>query len=379
MAYNQDETKTLPLFRGDYSNNEDPTEWFALFRLAMSSLMDTEKVTRFECQLYPGGLVEEWFIDLDAAEKASLADIKNAFVRRWPMMRRPKWSRTQQRERIKDQMLKVEEIGKWTEDGQMGDYSQNLWVERVIKLVLSMGDANGFLIDDTLHQIPDLLKDHLTCEYDTWEEFLEAIRSVPANKLQRGQEELTKERTRDAAVVSLQQQFLRMSTHSPATSVRAPSRIPPTMPSIPSNSPGMSSVMASANSPGPWTRGVVPFRMALTRSQILEKATILPQRSNTEAGRCMYEADVKTWHCNFGSEAYPSLERPYPLRPGTAPVGSGECFSCGMTTELSHVGNTCTSLEPIRQQESRWRGLVTSMLRQTTQTRPIAPVQYVWP
>ncbi|KAI6036185.1 hypothetical protein PISMIDRAFT_12193 [Pisolithus microcarpus 441] len=219
MAYNQDKTKTLPLFHGDYSNNEDPAE----------CLTDTEKVTCFECQLYPGGLAEEWFVDLDAAEKASLADIKNAF-----------------RERIKDQMLKVEEIGKWTEDGQTGDYGQNLWAERVVKLALSMGDANGFLIDDVLHQIPDLLKDHLTCEYDTWEELLEAIQSVPANKLRRGQEELMKERTRDAAVASLQQQFLRMSTHSPATSVRAPSRIPPTMPSIPSNSPGMSSVTSVA-------------------------------------------------------------------------------------------------------------------------------------
>ncbi|KAI6011749.1 hypothetical protein PISMIDRAFT_96202 [Pisolithus microcarpus 441] len=200
MTQNQDSMKTLPLFRGDYSNKEDPAEWFALFRLATSSLTDSEKVTRFECQLYPGGLAEEWFTELDAAEKASLADIKNAFIRRWPMMRRPKWSRAQQRERVKDQVLKTEDIGRWVEDGQTSDYGQNLWAERVVKLALSMGDANGFLIDDALHQIPNLLKDHLTCEYDSWEEFLEAVRNVPTNKLRRAQEELIRERTRDAAV-----------------------------------------------------------------------------------------------------------------------------------------------------------------------------------
>ncbi|KIK29659.1 hypothetical protein PISMIDRAFT_21326 [Pisolithus microcarpus 441] len=129
MAHNQDNTKMLPLFQGDYSNKEDPVEWFALFRLAMTKLSDTEKVTCFECQLYPGGLAEEWFTDLDLAEKMSLTDIKNAFIWRWPMMRKPKWSRAQQRERIKDQVLKTEEVGRWIEEEQASDYGQNLWAE----------------------------------------------------------------------------------------------------------------------------------------------------------------------------------------------------------------------------------------------------------
>ena len=34
-----------------------------------------------------------------------------------------------------------------------------------------MGDTAGFLIDTAVDSIPNLLKDHLTCQYDAWEEF----------------------------------------------------------------------------------------------------------------------------------------------------------------------------------------------------------------
>ncbi|KAI5984749.1 hypothetical protein EDD15DRAFT_2374870 [Pisolithus albus] len=379
MTHNRDNTKMLPLFRGDYSNKEDPAEWFALFRLATTSLTEKEKVTRFKCQLYPGGLAEEWFTDLDSSEKMNLADIKNAFGQRWPARRRPKWSRAQQRERIKDQVLRTEDIGRWIEEEQASDYGQNLWAERVVKLALSMGDANGFLIDDVLYQVPDLLKDHLTCEYNNWEEFLEAVRGIPANKLRRGQEELTKERTRDATMASLQQQLLHLSTWPAAAPVRTPVRAPPTAPSMLPSNPAMPYANLNTSPPGPWNRGAGPGRAPLTRNQIFEKAMAVPQRPNTEAGRRMYEVDVETWHRNFGTEAFPSLERPYPLKPGTATVGSGECFNCGVVTEPLHIGSTCTSTEPIRQQESRWRGLVASMLRRTMQARPPASAQYTWP
>ncbi|KIJ11408.1 hypothetical protein PAXINDRAFT_15709 [Paxillus involutus ATCC 200175] len=65
------------------------------------------------------------------------------------------------------------------------------------------------------------------------------------------------------------------------------------------------------------SRGIAVLRTLLTRVQILEKASALQQHPNTEAGRRIYEMDVENWHNTYGSEA-PALERPYPIRPGTA-------------------------------------------------------------
>lgn len=102
----------------------------------------------------------------------------------------------------------------------------------------------------------------------------------------------------------------------------------------------------------------------------------------TDAGRRQYEADVDMWHRMNGTEGVPSLERPYPLRPGTAVVGSGECYACGMVTEPMHVSSQCTATETLKPQESRWRQYVAAMLRRAapgqapTPTYTVAPMQY---
>ena len=86
------------------------------------------------------------------------------------------------------------------------------------------------------------------------------------------------------------------------------------------------------------------------------------------------------WHRTYGGNATPSLEQPYPLKPGTVILGSGKCFICGMVTDLPHIGGTCQATEPLQPLESRWRQLVAGMLRRATFPRPpVSQVQYVWP
>jgi len=133
--------KMIPLFHGDYSDKEEPAHWFAQFQLALpESWPKVAKVQRFHMQLAPGGYANEWFDALTASEHASVAAIRTAFLRQWPPTKRAKWSKVQQKEQIRDQGLKEEEIGK-----RVGDYGQNVWAERVMKLALSMGDADSTL------------------------------------------------------------------------------------------------------------------------------------------------------------------------------------------------------------------------------------------
>lgn len=110
-------------------------------------------------------------------------------------------------------------------------------------------------------------------------------------------------------------------------------------------------------------RGNPLARVAFTRAQIMEKLNVVPQRQNTENGIRQYEADVNTWHRMHGTEGIPSLERPYPLRPGTSILGSGECYNCRIVTEPMHLSSQCTVTEVLRPQESRWRQHVAAMLR----------------
>ncbi|KAF8833589.1 hypothetical protein BDN67DRAFT_1017374 [Paxillus ammoniavirescens] len=134
----------------------------------------------------PGSYADEWFDDLGTMETASMAALRLAFFKRWPPMKKPKWSRAQQKERIRGQTLREEDIGAWIAEGRVEDYGQNVWATKVMRLALSMGDIGGALIEYALEGVPTLLKEHLTCEYDTWEDFLEAIRTVPREKLSIG-------------------------------------------------------------------------------------------------------------------------------------------------------------------------------------------------
>ena len=83
------------------------------------------------------------------------------------------------------------------------DYGQNLWATEVAKIAINMGDYKGFLIEYILEGIPNILKDHLTCQYDTWDEFCDNIHSVPMNKIKHGKEMIAKEKARDAEISSL--------------------------------------------------------------------------------------------------------------------------------------------------------------------------------
>ena len=75
-----------------------------------------------------------------------------------------------------------------------------------------MGDCKGFLIEYVLEGIPNILKDHLTCQYDTWDEFRDDIRSVPMKKIKCGKETIAKEKARDAEISSLKSQVASTTT-----------------------------------------------------------------------------------------------------------------------------------------------------------------------
>ena len=204
--------KMLPLFHGDYSDKDKPTHWFTQFQLALpDTWSEAAKLQRFQMQLAPGGYVDEWFNALSVSERSSLASIRAAFLKQWPPTKQAKWTKVQQKERVRDQSLKEEDIGKWVQEGRVGDYGQNVWAERVMKLALSMGDADGTLIEYVIETAPLILHDHLEEGYDSWEEFIQAVQKVPAAKLWCSKEEIEKECTQDSAIAALRQQVAQLT------------------------------------------------------------------------------------------------------------------------------------------------------------------------
>ena len=77
-------------------------------------------------------------------------------------------------------------------------------------------------------------------------------------------------------------------------------------------------------------------------------------------GWVAYEADKAEWICLHSSKWGPDETCPYPLMPGTEPIGHGECYKCGHCHTLFD-GTPC--LHPtVDRLESIYRGVARKII-----------------
>ena len=330
---------------------------------------DNERVTHFSNHIVPNSYASNWLDTLTRNDLATLASIRAAFNTRWPPPKRPKFSWEEQMERIREQILREENIGKWImpTNKWKADYGQNIWANEVAKAAITMGDMTGFLIDCAVKGIPNLLKDHLLCRYNTWEEFKGDIRSITPHKIKQGKETLKHERTRDAEIAQLRAQISAtavtlQTTIAQLSNLHLSSASYNTCSPIPNQ--GLHPLVTHFNFPNQHQPHSAPGpesgsnwllkRPPLTKELVLERIMAIPQRPISNEGRQQYKADINAWHIAHGREAIPSLSWPYPITPGTAPPGSGECFDCGMVTEPQHMSGNCNTKSRLPPLETRW-------------------------
>ncbi|KAG1832266.1 hypothetical protein DFJ58DRAFT_848077 [Suillus subalutaceus] len=126
----------------------------------------------------------------------------------------------------------------------------------------------------------------------------------------------------------------------------------------------------------PSRRGGSPADRMRTAAQY---ATI-PHHPNSDAGKQAYAQQIQEWHTQHGTDAIPNSQRPYPLKPGTSPIWSRECFNCGMAMTPPHQAYDCPN-EAVPMQEMKWRETVSRLVSRTltapTTPGPTSNVQFV--
>ncbi|KAG1843849.1 hypothetical protein C8R48DRAFT_678598 [Suillus tomentosus] len=401
---------TLPLLRGDYLNGEEPTEWMQQFQLSLPpTWTDTEKIDRFKLQCVRGGPAHLWVTSLPAAQTATWAILLVAFDLRWPTAPPIHLTAAQKKERLKAIVLKETDIG--------------------VMMDNEKGQEWG----------------HLSDLYPDWGAFVTGVNNVSINSLNRARAKASEEREMKKKIEQLKakltdstapltRQFASMSMPSappPLYRPRAPAQVQstqqqiyqqplqqtfqpapsrPAFPQQPSMSVPPSHAPLPAQAPSqPFTpsnlfaaAGAVPRTNLFYRYQpqtpspnriniaeclrIAAQYAGMPHQPDTEAGRAAHTQQVKEWHEKHSADAMPHTGRPYPLKPGTAPLGSRECFACGMATVPSHRAVECPN-PPLAMHEAKWHeiisGLVGSIMRNanlatpTVPTQPTTPVQFI--
>ncbi|KAG1860029.1 hypothetical protein F4604DRAFT_1930339 [Suillus subluteus] len=382
----------LPLLKGDYLNGKEPTDWMQQFQLNLPpSWTDAQKVDRFILQCTRGRPAHIWVSSLSAAQMATWVDLITAYEAHWPTTPPVFLVAAQKKERLKALTLKEGDIGVMIDNEKGQEWGHIHWACQVQQLAQSFNDVNCQYLDVVLEGVPDLLHDQLSDLYLDWGAFVTGVNNMSINLLSRAQAKAKEEKEmRILKHVNIPDPDPRVSAKSVSTvrTTDVPTGNIPAQMQLPTQQLTLNNPLAAAGTV-PRTnlfyryqppQTPIPMHASIAeRIRIASQYAGLSHQPDTDAGRSAHAQQVKEWHEKHGMNAVPHIGSPYLLKLGTAPLGSQECFACGLVTTPTHQAAGCPH-PPLTFQEAKWWELVSSLVGRTLRNTmipmtPNAPIQ----
>lgn len=328
---------------------------------------DPKQMEWFALKLEPGSEAEEWFDNLQAAEKDSMVTLKAIFDTAYPpdpkatKTIQDKWDRLCKYILEEDHMLDVDENGV---------YEYVRWGARMLTLSKGISDVNGLQASQIRDQLPKPMR-RLIGEVVTFQELATKVQAVKKRVL----EEAVEDR---AEVATLRRELASSRTNQRAAADTSTKALTAAMSNLTfgktnsQQSQLQSVISALAN-------GMAPrAQQAIGMAQKTPQAAQAPRGQNAAAGQQGgfqflrhsdadielrarapevrladyqrtklrrtttmedFRAQVTEYERTHGN-ILATERRGYPLTPGTHDSGSGECVDCGYGR---HRGEACTS------------------------------------
>lgn len=374
--------ETVTPFHGD-KEDEDPEDFLRAFFRRMGEKSDESKKAQFPYYLQSYSVADEWYSDLVDDDKKTWSDIVEAFHKRWPKRKQVKKTDEEYEDEILGRILKVEELGKKEKLSGREVYSHVAWAD---KMATSVKGAKWEKTTNHLRQVrkelPTILREKVGTGHKDWETFLKDVRGVDIEYIRDSIDIRNKEQA------AIDQRFRRLETISKSptaplrqqlSAVAISNQTPtPTLATVGdpfTNTGGGQGNLRYTLAPTTPRQTRPPFsgpnpRPAPTPEQKREIQTLLnkfPHHPDTQAGRQAHQAQQAEWIKTYGYGTRVTEKTPYPLRPGTAPVNSGECFTCGHLGHLgARSGDDCTVLghRVLHPNEQQWRVICSRILKE---------------
>ena len=383
----------VDIFHGDGREGENPQNFLRAFRREMRSLAttDDEQIAKaFIDYLGASSPADLWFEALEQATQGSWILLEAAFVIRWPRITQAKRSEQEVERELLSTILEEKELGEKVKIAGVDVWSHVAWADKVAILI---NEAN--LASKTTHiwqvrdKLPDTIKDTVKSTHADWNAFLQAVRDVDLQHIRDAVAKRKKEedirralenririletvQQSPTAGIRMQMNKTSISNQQPPTQYQATSRR--ANEAVFGQSGGQGNLFNSRTGQGPGQcPAPTPQQIAALRGRI----SILPHHPNTDAGHTAYHMQLAEWDRKYGRDTKVTEETPYPLRPGTTAVCSGECWICG---RVGHRRDQCQvapgSPECISRQENLWRRICGTMLGSINRDNP-TQVHYV--
>ena len=381
-------TEQVNPFHGD-KEDENPEDFLRSFFRRMGTANDEVKKQQFPYFLQADSTADEWFDDLQVAEKKDWNAIEGAFNKRWPRKKAVKKTTEEYEEEITGLRLKMDELGKKEKSGGREVYSHISWADKMATIVKGAKiETTTTYIGHVRKELPKLLREKVGAGHADWTTFLQAIRDVDVDFIRDGVDIWKKEQNEQEALRKRVQQLEKltasptaplrqqMTTFSIGNAAPNPTQQPRQVSAAPENP--FTGVTGGRGNLFQASKSGAPPRPPATQA---DRAALLiciqkhPHHPDTDAGRQAHRAQQADWVKTHGIGTLVTESTPYPLRPGTLPVGSNECFTCGFTGHMGQRdGSTCGSNKALHPHEQTWRAICSRILRQT---RNAANIQLV--
>ena len=378
-------------FHGD-KEDENPEDFLRSFFRRMGTSTDDVKLQQFPNFLQADSVADEWFEDLAKEDKKDWNAIQNSFRKRWPRKKASKKSVEEYEEDITGLRLKVEDLGKKEKVTGREVYSHIAWADKMATVVRGAKlEATTTYIGHVRKELPKLLREKVGTGHADWAAFLQAVRDVDPDHIRDGvdawkkeqetrrkdqeeQEALRKriqqlEKATASPTAPLRQQMTTFSLGNQVSQPQNPvqQHIPnPTNP-FTSTTGGQGNLFQIPQAKPPSQNSTPrPPPTQADRAALLICLQKYPHHPDTDAGRQAHQAQQADWARTHGLNAIVTESTPYPLRPGTIPVGSSECFTCGLPGHFGRRdGSTCGGNRPLHLHEQAWRSICSRILKQT--------------
>jgi hypothetical protein len=335
---------TVDPFWGD-KPTENAQDFLCAFNRAMGDKSDDQKAKQFPNYLRADSEADDWWLGLSAVVHGKWESVEDAFMLRWPRAVVVRKTSMEYEEELLALMLKAQDLGKKEEVAGREVYTHIAWADKMQKLAKGAGVEGGSTyIGQVRKALPLLIKEKVGGSHATWALFLTAVHAIDIEFIKDGAEELWKDAEKQRALETRVQRLETIPTSPTAgihqsmarTSITGTAAMGPT-PSGPARAttgnPYAGSTGGRGNLFGQQPRIPRPPPAPITpESQAALHARIaaMPHHPATDAGRAAHKAQQLAWAAQHGTNGWVSETTPYPLRPGTAPVNSGECFNCGV-------------------------------------------------
>jgi len=344
-------------------------------------------IESFSDHLKYGSPADEWLSELDTSQ-LTWKQVEKAFLERFPPVEKAKRTETELERELCELKLKVEDLGKKEKYAGEEVYTHVIFAEKALSLAqqakINEGSNSIWKVRD---ELPEIIRQKVKETYSTWTDFCAAIKGIEMAHIQDGvkkyqEEKEARERT-EAAIAGLQciqQQQQRRLPTAPMTPVSSVSHAMQATTlgaqrsnqTTTSNPPqiGATNTNPFANSSGGQGNLFHPPPPPVTeadRDALNRSLAAYPIQPNNAASIAAWHNQLRDWKVKNGENAQITAITGFPLHPGGASPGSGECYGCG------HVGHRRNEMRcmagPINNQERTFRTICGRILRSTTTTQ----------